>query len=62
VVITGPVRVGKTSVCSELSERLDQAGVAAFVDVDSLCWCNPRPFGDGFRVELAMVNLASISV
>jgi HSP20 family molecular chaperone IbpA len=61
LVVTGPVGVGKTSVASELSELLDQAGVAhALVDVDSLRWCYPRRPDDPFRVKLAMKNLAAI--
>ena len=61
LLITGPVGVGKSSVASELSELLDQAGVAhALVDVDSLRWCYPRSPRDPFRVRLAMNNLAAI--
>jgi hypothetical protein len=53
--------VGKTTVASEVSELLDQAGVAhAFVDIDSLRWCYPRPAHDRFRVQLAMKNLATV--
>ena len=59
LLVTGPVGVGKTSVASEVSELLDQAGVAhALVDADSLRWCYPRPASDPFRVKLAMKNLA----
>jgi hypothetical protein len=61
LLVTGPVGVGKTSVASELSEFLDKAGVShAFVDVDSLRWCYPRPADDPFRLQLAMQNLAAI--
>ena len=61
LVITGPVGVGKTSVASEVSERLDDGGIAhALVDVDSLRWCYPRPAADPFRIRLAMQNLAAI--
>lgn len=59
--ITGTVGVGKTSVAGEVSEQLDKAGVAhAFVDIDSLRWCYPRPPHDRFRTELAMKNLAAV--
>jgi adenylylsulfate kinase len=61
LLITGPSGAGKTTVASEVSELLDQAGVAhAFVDVDSLRWCYPRPAHDRFRNGLAMQNLAAI--
>ena len=61
LVITGPVGVGKTTVGLEVSGQLDQASVAhAFVDVDALRWCYPRPTGDRFRAALAMQNLAAI--
>ena len=61
LLVTGPVSVGKTSVAAELSEFLDKAGVAhAFIDVDSLRWCYPRPAGDPFRVQIATQNLAAI--
>jgi adenylylsulfate kinase-like enzyme len=61
LLVTGPVGVGKTSVASELSDLLDKAGVPhAFVDVDSLRWCYPRPVADPFGIELAMRNLAAI--
>ena len=61
LVVTGPVGVGKTSVASELSELLDRAGSPhAFVDMDSLRWCYPRPSGDRFRAKLALRNLAAI--
>src|SRR5579883_1981374 len=61
LAITGPVGVGKTSVGSEVSELLEEAGVAhAFVDIDALRWCYPGTPGDRFRVALAMRNLAAI--
>ena len=61
LLFTGPGGVGKTSVAAEVSELLDAAGVAhAFVDVDSLRWCYPRPPDDRFRTVLAMRNLAAI--
>jgi ribose 1,5-bisphosphokinase PhnN len=61
LLITGPSGVGKTTVASEVSERLDQAQVAhGFVDLDSLRWCYPRPPHDPFRMELALHNLAAI--
>jgi adenylylsulfate kinase len=61
LLITGPPGVGKTAVAAEVSELLDQAGAAhAFVDIDSLRWCYPRPAQDRFRVALAMNNLAAI--
>ncbi len=61
LLITGPSGVGKTTVASEVSELLDQAGVAhAFVDIDALRWCYPRPAHDRFRVQLAMKNLAAV--
>lgn len=61
LIITGPPGVGKTTVAAEVSELLDSAGVAhAFVDIDSLRWCYPRPPGDRFRNALAMKNLAAV--
>jgi adenylylsulfate kinase-like enzyme len=61
LIITGPVGVGKTTVAGEVSEQLAAAGVAhAFVDIDSLRWCYPRPADDRFRIQLAMRNLASL--
>ncbi|HLV97835.1 MAG TPA: AAA family ATPase [Ktedonobacterales bacterium] len=63
LLITGPSGVGKTTVASEVSELLDQAGIAhALVDIDSLRWCYPRPAHDRFRVQLAMKNLAAVWV
>lgn len=61
LIITGPPGVGKTTVAAEVSELLDRASVAhAFVDIDSLRWCYPRPPGDRFRNALAMKNLAAV--
>jgi gluconate kinase len=61
LLITGPVGVGKTTIASEVSERLDQLGIPhALVDVDSLRWCYPRPPADRFRIQLAMRNLSLI--
>ncbi len=61
LLITGPPGVGKTAVAAEVSELLDSAGMAhAFVDIDSLRWCYPRPPADRFRVALAMKNLAAV--
>jgi hypothetical protein len=48
-------------VASEVSELLDQAGVAhAFVDIDSLRWCYPRSAHTRFRGQLAIKDLAAI--
>ncbi len=61
LLITGPIGVGKTTVAAEVSERLDEAGIAhAMVDIDSLRWCYPRPPHDRFRIGLAMRNLAAV--
>lgn len=61
LLITGPPGVGKTAVAAEVSELLDSAGMAhAFIDIDSLRWCYPRPPADRFRVALAMKNLAAV--
>jgi adenylylsulfate kinase-like enzyme len=61
MLITGPMGVGKTSVAAEVSEQLDEAGIAhALVDIDSLRWCYPRKQYDPFRIGLAMRNLAAL--
>ncbi len=61
MIITGPVGVGKTTVASEVSELLEQAGIAhAFVDLDALRWCFPRRADDRFSVRLGMKNLAAV--
>jgi adenylylsulfate kinase len=59
--ITGPIGVGKTTVASEISEQLEQAGVAhALVDVDAIRECYPRPVDDYYQTRLAMKNLAAL--
>jgi adenylylsulfate kinase-like enzyme len=61
LIITGPVGVGKTTVAAEVSAKLAAAEVAhAFVDIDTLRWCYPRPADDRFQIQLAMHNLASL--
>lgn len=63
MIITGPVGVGKTTVALEVSELLEQGGIAhACVDLDALRWCYPRQPGDRFSTGLAMKNLAAIWV
>lgn len=63
IIITGPVGVGKTTVALEVSELLEQGGIAhACVDLDALRWCYPRRPDDRFSTRLAMKNLAAIWV
>lgn len=59
--VAEPGFADRETAAAEVSELLDAAGVAhAFVDVDSLRWCYPRPPDDRFRTVLAMRNLAAI--
>lgn len=59
--ITGPIGSGKSSVASEVSALLKQAGVPhAHVEVDALRWCFPRPADDPFSTRLALRNLAVV--
>lgn len=61
LLITGPVGVGKTAVGGEISEMLDEANVPhAFVDLDALGWCYPRPAEDPYRSALTFRNLAAV--
>lgn len=59
--ITGPIGSGKSSVASEVSELLKQAGEPhAHVEIDALRWCYPRPADDPFSTRLALRNLAAV--
>lgn len=61
MLITGPIGAGKTTVASEVSELLEEAGVPhGFLDIDALRWCYPSLPEDRFRTELAMKNLAAV--
>lgn len=61
LLITGPIGVGKTTIAHEISDLLEDVGMAhAFVDVDSLHWYYPCPLHDPLKVRLAMNNLAAV--
>src|SRR5581483_6061208 len=61
MIITGPIGAGKTSVASEVSALLERAAVPhAFMEIDSLRSCYPRPPHDPFNNLLAMRNLTAI--
>lgn len=53
--------MGKTSVAQEVSQLLEDAGTPhAFIDIDALGWCYPRPADDRFNEALALRNLAAV--
>ncbi|MGH2350730.1 MAG: hypothetical protein ACRDJN_03840 [Chloroflexota bacterium] len=62
LLLTGPVRAGKTSVAGEVSARLEQASIPhAVVDMDALRWCYPHPPDDPFGDEqVGLPNLAAV--
>ncbi len=61
LLITGPVGVGKTTVASEVSVLLSNAGVAhGLIDMDWLRECHPSRVGDPFHTALGMKNLAAV--
>jgi len=61
LVLTGPCGVGKTTVAGAASECLEEAGVAhAWLDMDALRACHPRPPGDPYHVRLGLANLAAL--
>lgn len=61
LLITGPPGAGKTAVGAEISRLLHDPPVPhAFVDVDLLAWCFPRPVGDRFNQRLALRNLRDL--
>jgi hypothetical protein len=61
LIVTGPVGVGKTAVGWAIADRLEGAGVPhAFVDMDALRACFPRPAGDPFHEALGLRNLAAV--
>lgn len=61
LVVTGPVGAGKTTVAAAISAELERRGVAhAWVDVDQLAQCFPRPADDPFNARLVARNLADV--
>lgn len=61
LIVTGTVGSGKTAVASEASEILERAGMAhAWVDLDALSQCYPRPADDRFHSRLMTRNLACV--
>ncbi|HET8521870.1 MAG TPA: hypothetical protein VFL82_01480 [Thermomicrobiales bacterium] len=61
LIVTGPVGVGKTTVATAIVDVLDGGGIpSAFVDMDALRACYPRPAGDPFHTALGYRNLAAL--
>ena len=61
LVVTGPVGAGKTTTAGAISAELERRGVAhAWVDVDQLAQCFPRPADDPFHARLTLRNLADV--
>jgi adenylylsulfate kinase len=62
VLLTGVYGTGKTSVCEEMAERLEAAGVAyAAIDLDWLGWFDvPDRNADALR-RVAGANLAAVA-
>jgi hypothetical protein len=63
VLIVGVYGTGKSSVCEELAERLESAGLAyAAVDLDWLGWYDApgRTFDHDRREPVALANLAAV--
>jgi predicted kinase len=61
LIVTGPVGVGKTTVATAIVDVLDAGGIpSAFVDMDALRACYPRPAGDPFHTALGYRNLAAL--
>ncbi len=61
LVISGPVGVGKTTVGTEVSTILAQAGTPhTFIDLDALTMTYPRPPDDRFGDRLALQNLRAV--
>ena len=61
VIISGPVGVGKTSVGQEISDQLQEQGIAhTFVDFDALSQTSPRPADDPYGVRLGSRNLTDL--
>ena len=61
MVVTGPVGVGKTTIATEISALLAEAGIPhACVDMDGLRDAWPAPPDDRFNSALGLRNLAAI--
>jgi len=61
LIVTGPVGAGKTTVAAAISAELERREVAhAWVDIDQLAQCYPRPVDDPFHGRLTMRNLADV--
>ncbi len=61
LIVTGPVGAGKTTVAAAISAELERRSIAhAWVDVDQLAQCFPRPADDPFHAGLVVRNLADL--
>ncbi len=61
LIVTGPVGAGKTTVAAVISAELERRELAhAWVDVDQLAQCFPRPSDDPFHAQLVIRNLSDI--
>ena len=62
LIVTGPVGAGKTTVAAAISAELERRDVGhAWVDVDQLAQCFPRPADDPFHARLVIRNLADLA-
>ena len=62
LIVTGPVGAGKTTVVAAISAELERREIAhAWVDVDQLAQCFPRPADDPFHGRLVVRNLADLA-
>jgi len=62
VLITGVYGTGKTSVCEELAERLESAGVAyGAIDLDWLGWFNAPELHAAAVQRTSLDNLAAVA-
>ena len=61
VIISGPVGVGKSSVGQEISDQLQERGIAhTFVDFDAPAQTSPRPADDPYGARFGSRNLTDL--